>query len=319
MFAASLPSWSRSAGALEDCAAPLTHVSAQTPSGIESTLAVRVNEVRWREAKSLFGLEPTDHLYTTRTDAEGRTVVIFGDGKRGARLPTGAENVRAVYRVGIGRPGNLGASRISQLVTRPLGVKDVKVTATAPYGSGRGGAKATAKAPPREQFVKLFGTQEPDSTPVDYTHGIPQAKLIRDTFDANDVAVIGLHSVFEHHDVMTRRALEVFVHEYRIQFPVALDMPSSNAMTMSRRRACSLRSRRADWLSDSETDFELPGIRRPPMAAICCSFSFRARSRVFRPSPLNSRMPGVQSGGTSQTTFGPMWYELSLSSSLPGA
>ncbi|MBV7537647.1 redoxin domain-containing protein [Duganella sp. sic0402] len=58
------------------------------------------------------------------------------------------------------------------------------------------------------------------------SHGIPQAKAIRAAFDQQDVAVLGLHSVFEHHDVMTRAALEAFVHEYRIDFPVAIDQPS---------------------------------------------------------------------------------------------
>ena len=48
------------------------------------------------------------------------------------------------------------------------------------------------------------------------SHGIPQAKTIRATFDEKDVAVLGLHSVFEHHAVMNRAALEAFVHEYRI-------------------------------------------------------------------------------------------------------
>ncbi len=60
------------------------------------------------------------------------------------------------------------------------------------------------------------------------SHGIPQAKTIRATFPEQDVAVIGLHSVFEHHDVMTPAALEAFVHEYRIDFPVAIDQPSTN-------------------------------------------------------------------------------------------
>jgi hypothetical protein len=60
------------------------------------------------------------------------------------------------------------------------------------------------------------------------SHGIPQARTIRATFPEQDVAVIGLHSVFEHHDVMTRAALEAFVHEYRIDFPVAIDQPSSH-------------------------------------------------------------------------------------------
>lgn len=68
------------------------------------------------------------------------------------------------------------------------------------------------------------------------SHGIPQAKTIRSNFDEQDVAVIGLHSVFEHHDAMTAKALEAFVHEYRIQFPVAIDRPSPRGavpMTMA--------------------------------------------------------------------------------------
>jgi hypothetical protein len=69
------------------------------------------------------------------------------------------------------------------------------------------------------------------------SHGIPQAKAIRDTFAREDVAVLGLHSVFEHHAVMNREALKAFVHEYRIGFPVAIDQPSSNGripLTMER-------------------------------------------------------------------------------------
>ena len=104
---------------------PLTYVPAATPSGVESTLRVRVNDILWHETESLFGLEPTDRVYTTRRNDAEETTVVFGDGVRGARPSSGSENVRAAYRVGLGKPGNLGAGRISQLVTRPLGVKDV--------------------------------------------------------------------------------------------------------------------------------------------------------------------------------------------------
>lgn len=60
------------------------------------------------------------------------------------------------------------------------------------------------------------------------SHGIPQARTIRAAFDEKDVAVLGLHSVFEHHAVMNREALVAFVHEYRIGFPVAIDQPSAH-------------------------------------------------------------------------------------------
>ena len=53
--------------------------------------------------------------------------------------------------------------------------------------------------------------------------GIPQAQKVYDEFDPEKVAVIGLHTVFEHHSVMGKEALEVFVHEYRLRFPIGID------------------------------------------------------------------------------------------------
>ena len=56
-------------------------------------------------------------------------------------------------------------------------------------------------------------------------HGIPQTVRIQRTFAHADVQVLGIHTVFEHHAVMGRPALEVFIHEYRLAFPIAIDMP----------------------------------------------------------------------------------------------
>lgn len=60
------------------------------------------------------------------------------------------------------------------------------------------------------------------------SHGLPQAARVRETFREEDVAVIGLHSVFEHHEAQTPVALAAFLHEYRIGFPVAVDAPGEN-------------------------------------------------------------------------------------------
>ena len=57
------------------------------------------------------------------------------------------------------------------------------------------------------------------------SYGLPQAGRIASTFAPDKVAVIGLHSVFEHHEAMTPAALRAFLHEYRIRFPVAVDQP----------------------------------------------------------------------------------------------
>jgi hypothetical protein len=104
---------------------PLTFVSASNPSGAESTLQVRVNDVEWHETDSLAGLLSNDRKFITRTDDDATTTVVFGTGEHGARLPSGQENVKAIYRSGIGQPGNVKAEQISLLSTRPLGVKGV--------------------------------------------------------------------------------------------------------------------------------------------------------------------------------------------------
>lgn len=55
------------------------------------------------------------------------------------------------------------------------------------------------------------------------SQGIPQAIHIHNAFSRDDVVVLGLHTVFEHHAVMGPDALRVFMHEYRIPFPVGVD------------------------------------------------------------------------------------------------
>jgi hypothetical protein len=104
---------------------PLTYLPAPTPSGADSTLVVRVNEIEWQESDNLFVLGPSDREYITQTDDSGKTTAITGTGEHGLRVPTGTANVKAVYRSGTGRPGNVNAQQISQLATQPLGVKSV--------------------------------------------------------------------------------------------------------------------------------------------------------------------------------------------------
>ena len=55
------------------------------------------------------------------------------------------------------------------------------------------------------------------------SQAIPQLKAIHQHFASEDVLVIGIHSVFEHHQAMTVTALEAFLSENQIRFPVAVD------------------------------------------------------------------------------------------------
>lgn len=61
------------------------------------------------------------------------------------------------------------------------------------------------------------------------SQGLPQAQKARATFREDDLAVIGLHTVFEHHEAQgSTAALSAFLHEYRITFPVGIDAKESN-------------------------------------------------------------------------------------------
>jgi uncharacterized phage protein gp47/JayE len=105
---------------------PLTWTSAPVAGGIDAAITVRVDGVAWKRVPYLYGAAPTDRVYALTRDKSGATVVQFGDGATyGARLPTGTENVTAVYRRGIGSAGLVAPDQLSMLVTRPPGVRDV--------------------------------------------------------------------------------------------------------------------------------------------------------------------------------------------------
>jgi hypothetical protein len=57
------------------------------------------------------------------------------------------------------------------------------------------------------------------------SRGIPQAQRVADLFAGAPLAVIGLHTVFEHHEAMRVESLRAFLHEYRVRFPVGVDAP----------------------------------------------------------------------------------------------
>jgi len=104
---------------------PVTFLPAPTASGAASTLKVYVNDVEWHEVDSLVGLAPYDRRFFTTTADDGTTTVIFGDGTRGMRVPTGVANLKAAYRNGIGKGGNVQAGQLNILGSKTAGVKGV--------------------------------------------------------------------------------------------------------------------------------------------------------------------------------------------------
>jgi predicted phage baseplate assembly protein len=96
----------------------------------------------------LFGAKPTARSYSLDVDEQGRNFVVFGDGIRGARLPSGVNNVRATYRKGLGVDGNVGADKLTQLMSRPLGLKSVSNLVAAQGGSDPESADAARASMP---------------------------------------------------------------------------------------------------------------------------------------------------------------------------
>lgn len=83
----------------------LNHADATPPQVPE--LQIYVDNRQWQRVPSLFGHRPAEEIYVVREDALGDSWVQFGDGQTGRRLPSGIDNVAAMYRTGAGAFGNL--------------------------------------------------------------------------------------------------------------------------------------------------------------------------------------------------------------------
>lgn len=115
---------------------PLTYLPLASPGGRAlpvSTLQIRVDGVLWSQVNTFFGSGPEDAVYTARHDDDQNTFVTFGDGVRGARLPSGVKNVVANYRFGAGAAAP-PAGTITQLAGSVKGLRGVR----SPVAAGPG-------------------------------------------------------------------------------------------------------------------------------------------------------------------------------------
>jgi hypothetical protein len=80
---------------------PLTYLTlpGEAPPEVPE-LDVYVANAKWTRVPTLFGRGPKDQVYIVREDDRGDSWVQFGDGKTGARLPSGVKNIAAIERTG---------------------------------------------------------------------------------------------------------------------------------------------------------------------------------------------------------------------------
>jgi hypothetical protein len=132
---------------------PLTYFNdLAAPNGRRSALEVRVNAIKWREAPSFFGVGPDDEVYIVRQNDEGESVVTFGDGVTGARLPTGIDNITATYRFGAGA-AKPPAGAISQLARPVEGLRRVVNPVAAGGGADADQPKDIRKNAPNSALI----------------------------------------------------------------------------------------------------------------------------------------------------------------------
>lgn len=115
---------------------PLTYISTTNDPGYQGEITVKVNDIEWQPARYLYGLKRDQRAYTVHQDALDNTYITFGNGKEGARLPTGTEQITATYRIGIGPEGNVPAYTIDQPQTMPAAVQQVTNPLPAKDGVG---------------------------------------------------------------------------------------------------------------------------------------------------------------------------------------
>jgi predicted phage baseplate assembly protein len=97
--------------------------------GSRAELEVRVNGVLWDLVEDFHDVPPEGRVASTRADADQALTVRFGGEGRGAVPPSGARNITADYRTGLGRVGDAEAGRLTRIrkaspilggVTNPL-------------------------------------------------------------------------------------------------------------------------------------------------------------------------------------------------------
>ena len=116
----------------------------------------------WRPVRDLLNSEANDHHCLVEVESDGTTSVRFGDDQFGKR-PQAGSAFAALYRVGNGRAGNVGAETIVHVVSTVDGISGVRNPLAA-----RGGLEPETSAEVRRRAPQAFRRQERAVTPADY-------------------------------------------------------------------------------------------------------------------------------------------------------
>lgn len=94
-------------------------------SGVAAAIEVEVEGRVWQQVSSLKDSASSDHHYAIRMTEQAYVKIMFGDGEKGRRLPSGKNNIRVRYRVGSGIVGNLAVGELNKAVNPHPLLKEV--------------------------------------------------------------------------------------------------------------------------------------------------------------------------------------------------
>lgn len=119
-------------------------------------------EGSWEVRRDLLNSGATDKAFVVETEADG-SYLRFGDGQLGLR-PAGGETLLATYRVGNGKPGNIGANALAHIVT----LEPIKPNGVSNFLPAVGGINAETIEEVRQRAPSAFRKQERAVIASDY-------------------------------------------------------------------------------------------------------------------------------------------------------
>lgn len=129
--------------------APLTYLFDETQTPAQTPeLTVYVDGIAWARVDTFFNAGCEDAVYVVREDEDGKSYVQFGDGKNGRRLPSGLNNVTAVYRMGSGAYGPLKDGSHPQLTGKLRNFDKLYLPQAVAVGNGPEDASSARVAAP---------------------------------------------------------------------------------------------------------------------------------------------------------------------------
>ncbi|MEQ9498476.1 MAG: hypothetical protein RIT81_16495 [Deltaproteobacteria bacterium] len=134
--------------------APLTFLlrASATPPTVPE-LEVFVDGRRYERVESFYGRGPAEEIYIVREDDEGNAWIQGGDGRTGARFPTGRKNIVARFRTGAAAYGALQPGKSVAIGQRVPGIEKAFL-----HDVVSGGAERESSTNAREAAPKTLQT-----------------------------------------------------------------------------------------------------------------------------------------------------------------